>query len=123
MKPLLVLLFCLACVIAHSQQDRQDSVIKNLLREKLKWNNNPMTFKYDSRTKALPFLSRDSTGSLLPGIHRLPQDGMICYVPDTKDIAAIPNVYKGKVRVPFTGNPPRIPNPYQIQTFQFPSKE
>jgi hypothetical protein len=57
-----------------------------------------------------------------PGVHRLPLDGMPCIVPDTKEIAAIRNAFKGKVTVPFTGNPPHIPNPYQTTPFQFRSK-
>lgn len=52
-----------------------------------------------------------TTGQLNLGVNRLPLDGMPCIVPDTKDIAAMPNAWKGKVAVPFTGNPPRIPNP------------
>lgn len=41
------------------------------------------------------------------GIRYLPQDGMPCLVPDTKDIVAIPNAWP-KVEVPFAS---KIPNP------------
>jgi len=46
-----------------------------------------------------------------PGVYRLPKDGMPCIVPDTKDIAAIPNGWKGTLRVPYKGKKPVIPNP------------
>ena len=46
-----------------------------------------------------------------PGVYRLPKDGMPCIVPDTKDIAAIPNGWKGTLRVPYKGRKPIIPNP------------
>lgn len=42
-----------------------------------------------------------------PGICYLPQDNMPCLVPDTKDIAPIPNAWSD-VRIPFQSN---IPNP------------
>lgn len=45
-----------------------------------------------------------------PGVYRLPQDNMPCIVPDTKDIAVMPNAFKGTVNVPFIAVPPRIPN-------------
>ena len=42
-----------------------------------------------------------------PGVYYLPQDNMPCLVPDTKDIAAIPNAWP-HVQVPFKS---AIPNP------------
>jgi hypothetical protein len=42
-----------------------------------------------------------------PGVHYLPQDNMPCLVPDTNDIAAIPNAWPN-TRIPFQSN---IPNP------------
>ena len=48
-----------------------------------------------------------------PGVYRLPQDGMPCIVPDTKDVASIPNVWKGTIRTPYKGRKPTIPNPSQ----------
>lgn len=57
-----------------------------------------------------------------PGVYRLPQDGMPCIVPDTKEVAAIPNGFKGKASIPFTGNPPRIPNPSTTQPFRYEHK-
>lgn len=42
-----------------------------------------------------------------PGIHYLPQDNMPCLVPDTKDMAAIPNAWP-HVQLPFQS---AIPNP------------
>lgn len=52
-----------------------------------------------------------------PGVYRLPKDGMPCVVPDTKDIAAIPNGWKGKTSVPYVSNEPRIPNLALSQSF------
>lgn len=43
---------------------------------------------------------------LKPGVHALPQDGMPCIVPDTNDIAAMPNAAKA-ISVPSAN---RIPN-------------
>ena len=48
-----------------------------------------------------------------PGVYRLPQDGMPCVVPDTKDVAGIPNAWKGTIRTPYKGRKPTIPNPSQ----------
>ena len=45
-----------------------------------------------------------------PGVYRLPQDNMPCIVPDSNKTVRIPNVWKGPKRVPYKGNPPRIPN-------------
>jgi hypothetical protein len=42
-----------------------------------------------------------------PGVYALPQDNMPCIVPDTKDIAAIPNAWL-RPSVPFRS---AIPNP------------
>lgn len=52
-----------------------------------------------------------------PGVYRLQQDGMPCIVPDTKDIAAMPNAFKGEAKVPFLAQPPRIPNAAAPKTF------
>jgi hypothetical protein len=60
-------------------------------------------------------LNLNASPVLAPGIHRLRQDGMPCVVPDTRDIAVIPNSWKGRV-VPYyhSGTAP-IPNPQQQQ--------
>lgn len=44
----------------------------------------------------------------IPGIYHLPQDNMVCIVPDTKDISPIPNCFNGSVTVPYRS---KIPNP------------
>lgn len=46
-----------------------------------------------------------------PGVHALPQDNMPCIVPDMNTVIAIPNGWKGHTQVPFTGRPPKMPNP------------
>lgn len=43
------------------------------------------------------------------GVVTLPLDNMPCIVPDTSELATMPNAFKGKVRVPFVPAPPRIP--------------
>lgn len=45
-----------------------------------------------------------------PGVYSLPQDNMPCIVPNTKDLALMPNAFKGEVKVPYVGRAPRIPN-------------
>lgn len=52
-----------------------------------------------------PVFDKDSSR-----IRTLPFDNMPCIVPNTKDIAAMPNAWKGKVRVPFRS---QMPNPAQ----------
>ena len=54
-----------------------------------------------------------------PRVYSLPQDNMPCIVPDTKDLAAIPNVWPGKVERRFKS---RIPNPYLPNTEAKPQK-
>ncbi len=54
-----------------------------------------------------------------PGVYRLRLDNMPCIVPDTKDVAAMPNAFKEEIKVPFSGNPPRIPNAAPLQSFQY----
>ena len=46
-----------------------------------------------------------------PGVHRLPQDNMPCIVPDLSASVAMPNAWKGEIKIPFQGSPPQIPNP------------
>lgn len=57
-----------------------------------------------------------------PGVYRLRQDGMPCIVPDTKDLAVMPNVFKGEIKVPYVAKPPRIPNAAIPKTFPDDSK-
>ena len=42
-----------------------------------------------------------------PGVYSLKMDNMPCIVPDTKEIAEIPNFWRDKITVPFNS---RIPN-------------
>lgn len=51
-----------------------------------------------------------------PGVHRLRQDNMPCLVPDPTATVAMPNVWKGKIGVPFESGLPRIPNPVKPLT-------
>lgn len=85
-------------------QEDADVLLKNY-----RLNNQPKIILHDSLNK---WRSRNfSIMSKKPGVYKLPQDGMPCIVPDTKDIAAIPNAFKGTSAIPYTGNPPHIPNP------------
>lgn len=45
-----------------------------------------------------------------PGVHHLPQDNMPCLIPDPTATVSIPNAWAGEIKVPYTGNPPHIPN-------------
>jgi hypothetical protein len=61
--------------------------------------------------------TKESVGSMLtyrgtrPGVHRLPLDNMPCLVPDPNASAAITNLWKGNIRVPFRSQTQPIPNP------------
>lgn len=120
MKPpltLLPLLFiCFAVIGAQAQTGSFDVESLNQNPDYLQWFRNKTTVIPNNKdflinlNKNQRFLQNAK-----PGVHCLLQDGMPCLVPDTKDIAAIPNAWKGKIIIPFTGNFPRIPNPVQRQ--------
>jgi hypothetical protein len=117
----LLLLLIITCLVSVTANAQTESIDLKKFRENAHYRE---TLRQRSKTKAFPsdstilFLNRSVfSGNLKPDVHRLPQDGMPCVVPDTKDIAAIPNVFKRKLSIPFTGNPPRIPNPYQTKPF------
>ena len=93
MKQLLIIAFIFSCFTALAQTK-------------------PRSF----RLNAPIVMSRDSLGNLsysrgfkapAPGIYQLRQDRMPCIIPDTREIAPIPNAWKA-VTMPFSGN---IPNP------------
>jgi len=125
MKPMLLLLLtCFACLMGQAQNELYD-----LQKLKADPYNVPL---FKNKARVFPnnkdSLINSISGQLFlknakPGVHRLPQDGMPCIVPDTKDIAAIPNTFNGTVGVPFTGNRPRIPNGNQRGTLDFPGKK
>ena len=110
MKRLLSLLFI--CLYAFAARAQNDTSYLQKFRE-----NQAYLKKLQSNSWSA--LRKDTTQpnrlfSLFnpkPGVYRLRQDNMPCIVPDTKDLAIIPNAWKGPVKVPFRGNSPRIPNP------------
>ncbi|MBC7863496.1 MAG: hypothetical protein IAF38_11005 [Bacteroidia bacterium] len=113
MKPLLpVIISCFATTAAQAQTDLTDLQKLNENPRYLQWFRDKVTV---DPTKKDSFVNLQYGQLFLkgakPGVHRLPQDGMPCIVPDTKDIVAIPNLFKGKVSVPFVGSQPHIPNP------------
>jgi len=109
MKLLLLAAFVVLFMSASSQTFKTD--IPKLMKEPelRKRFNNRVQFQRpiykDSLIKDLKsFLSSEKRG---PGVYFLPQDNMPCLVPDTKDIAMIPNGWPS-VQVPFKS---AIPNP------------
>ena len=122
MKPLLTFACLLCSVMAVAQNHNYDSVLRKMIEGNgLHLNNGTVVLTLAPPVNKVAPTERDANGRLLPGVHRLPQDGMPCVVPDTKDIAAIPNFYNGKVSVPYAGNTPHIPNPSidKIKSFQY----
>jgi hypothetical protein len=65
-------------------------------------------------TTTLELLKRLSLSPRKPGIYALPQDNMPCIIPDLSGTVAIPNLWKGKTKVPYKSSPPLIPNPLRI---------
>ncbi|MDB5206902.1 MAG: hypothetical protein JWR72_1977 [Flavisolibacter sp.] len=126
MKLLLPLFIsCFAIFAAQAQTELIDlQKLKAANSEYLQWFRDKMTIDLNKKDSLVTL----QYGQLFlkgakPGVSRLPQDGMPCIVPDTKDIVAIPNAFKGKVSVPFAGNPPRIPNAIERQLLQSPGKK
>ena len=112
MKALLLPLLFLFSASLFAQAD-QDAVIKKKLdelrrRRQIETEHNKV-WMLPNRNKNITPLSYLQNPK--PGVHRLPQDGMPCIVPDTKDIAAIPNAAP-RVEVPFRS---RIPNGSPLQ--------
>ena len=106
---LLLITASLFFVLGASAQS-EDSDIPKLLKEYQlrKQFNSRVQFERpiykDSLIKELKdFYSRKKN----PGVYHLPQDNMPCFVPDTKEIAAIPNAWPD-VQVPFQS---KMPNP------------
>lgn len=70
---------------------------------------------YSSSHVPLSFYSRSRPLFLnpqQPGVYALPLDRMPCIVPETKDLAVLPNIWKGKVGVPFNSQMPNSAQPY-----------
>ena len=93
----------------HLRQQFRDAINKRLAEERVQ-----NTFRKAPDTSGLrpthPLATRKA-----PGVYALPQDNMPCVVPDTKDVAAIPNaahqVYPYREDMPKKSpKPGEIPN-------------
>jgi hypothetical protein len=109
MKLLLLAAFAVFSISASSQTFKTD--VQKLMKESElgKRFNSRLQFQRpiykDSLIKDLKsFLSSEKRG---PGVYFLPQDNMPCLIPDTRDIAMMPNAWPS-VQVPFKS---AIPNP------------
>lgn len=109
MKPLLPLLLCSFAFTAVHAQNPPPKMTEAKPGALFQFKDGQYFFKPLNDTTVVfnnPGLAKKPKA----GIYRLPQDGMPCIVPDTKDIVAMPNAFKGMVKTPFMAAPPRIPN-------------
>lgn len=96
MKPLFLLLLVIMIASAASAQDFKTDLKKELKQQ-------PLTLqKVDVRT---PVLQPGIT--LSPGVYKLPQDNMLCLVPNTQAIVFMPNALP-ELTIPGVA---AIPNP------------
>lgn len=104
MKLLLLAAFTVLYLSSSAQQSFQVDVPKVMKQSDVLKKLNMKSISKDTLIKKFKdYLSMKQN----PGIYYLPQDNMPCLVPDTKDIAAIPNAWPHP-SVPFKGT---IPNP------------
>ena len=114
MKRLLSFLFCCAAFSAANAQllsgevekYQQDATYQNSVIQKL----HALKKRSDTNIVKPPALPSYLVNPR-PGIHRLPQDGMPCIVPDMNATAGIPNTWRGEKKIPFRGAQPQLPNP------------
>ena len=111
MKLLIFSVFCFISFCCFSQVTGDSSIFKEFdLWKKYKGNNGlaiPVTPQEDLQQKELRYnLLANKQGDLV----MLPQDHMPCVVPDTKDLALMPNFWAG-VTIPYYPTNPAIPNP------------
>jgi hypothetical protein len=110
MKLLLIMVFCLFAACANSQatneqlsQKQAHEIMKNYRRGTLP--KVVLTHSLINRFNRSYLVNQKK-----PGVYHL-KDGMPCIVPDTKNIAAIPNAWKGSIKTPYQSNEPAMPNP------------
>ncbi len=114
MKLLFLLLGCVfgATAFAQISDEELKAKIKNAIIKKTDENKKtPFAFKklnLDTSAHSHVFVAGQKVA---PGVYRLKQDGMPCIVPDTKEIAHMPNAF-GTVAIPFKA---RIPNAWKKQ--------
>lgn len=118
MKPLLAFAICCFFFSSLHAQIPESKVISILPGTSLQFKNGKYIVKpLNDSSIVISGLSLPQNKK--PGVYRLQQDGMPCIVPDTKDIAAMPNAFKGEIKVPFVAKPPHIPNAAPLQSFQY----
>ena len=123
MKLLLPLsIICFITIAAQAQTELTDLQNLNTNSGYLQWFRDKITTDPNKKDSLVSFQKGQLLKGVKSGVYRLLQDGMPCIVPDTKDIVAIPNAFKGKVSVPFAGNRQRIPNTIERQLLQLPGK-
>jgi len=110
MKLLLLFALCILSLCTWAQRDNNNTWRLNPeVLNRFKGNNDSLHNQMQNS-----FQRKGDPNNLLSSIHgnvaTLPQDHMPCIVPDTKNIAAIPNVWKG-VSVPYRSQSRPIPNP------------
>lgn len=103
MKCLLLAVFIAGATTAGAQQ--QDAELLQQLQAILEKEKSRSAAPSDT-TIVVPWKGGGNTSFKKPGVYALPQDGMPCMVPNTADIAAIPNAMPQKKAVPFG----KIPN-------------
>lgn len=92
MKPLFLLLtFTAAAMAAQAQEFKPD--MQKLIKSYVENQKGKERFSAPT-AKESPIYKPGETGK--PGVYALKQDGMPCIVPNTKDIAAIPNAFANK---------------------------
>jgi hypothetical protein len=74
--------------------------------------------QFSDSLKKLPVFNHTGNAPA-PGIYRLPIDRMPCIVPDTKELAVIPNAWKAPITLPYSAT---IPNPALPRIFTFSNK-
>ena len=89
MKILLLALFTTFAATASAQG--LDPEMKKKFEEYLQKGNKDVVLK-ENGSIVVPYAAKRGETKNLPGVYTLPQDGMRYLVPNTKDIAPIPNV-------------------------------
>jgi hypothetical protein len=107
MKQLLVILFIFCFYPALAQKPAPYFTLRS-----------PQIQFSDSLKKLLLF--NHTVNAPAPGVYKMPLDGMPCIVPDTKELAVIPNAWKSPITIPYSGT---IPNPAIPRIFTFRYKD
>jgi hypothetical protein len=107
MKLLMLSALCISSVVTFSQTPDNNNLPDTL--KSFKGNNSiilPKTFQDDQQKK----YQNNLLGNKIGNVVTLPQDKMLCIVPDTNGISKIPNAWV-TTSVPYTLQRGSIPNP------------